>query len=137
MNAQVQAYPAAEKLVYEILSAAYDGEGYYIAPVIPDTLSTVTITVQNISGSPLNIWVDKPVLELSSITSKHISGDAGYGVADALCHDFWVQLFNARGLQFENGVVTAVEVVSDPHRIVDVNVDTYRFATTVRLTVHA
>jgi hypothetical protein len=139
MTAQVAAYPAAEKLVVEILSAAYAGitPAYVISPVVPDTLPLVTITVEDMTGAPLNIFVDKPVLVLSTITSRHTSGDAGYGISDELCHDLWRQLFNARAIRWNNGVVSAVKVVADPHRVPDTNVDIFRFQTTIQLTVHA
>jgi hypothetical protein len=135
--AQISAYPAAEALVIEILSSLYAPPTYYVSPIVPDTLRTVTISVEGITGVPANIRLDKPVLELSAITSKHISGDAGYAVGDQLCHNFWVDLYNVRGQQWNNGVVTDVKVVAGPHRIVDVNVDTFRFATTLQLTTHA
>jgi hypothetical protein len=133
----VQPYPAAEALVIEVLSSVYDGLGYAISPVIPDTLPTVTVTVQGITGKPVNIRLDNPVLVLSAITSKHISGDSGYGIGDQLCHRFWADLYNQRGVQWSSGVITDVRTISSPHRVVDVNVDTFRFETTLQLAVHS
>jgi hypothetical protein len=124
-------------LVVEILSSAYAGLNYAISPVVPDVLPAVTITCEDTTGAPLNIYVDKPVMVLSTITSKHISGDSGYGIADGLCHDLWVQLYNARAIRWNNGVLSGLKIVSQPHRVADTNVDTFRFQTTIQLTVHA
>jgi hypothetical protein len=137
MTALVAPYPSSEKLVVEVLSAAYSGLGYVISPVVPDTLPTVVITAEDTTGAPLNIWVDKPVMVLSTITSKHLSGDAGYGISETLCRDLWVQLFNARSIPWNNGVISDVKIVAQPHRVPDTNVDTFRFQTTIQLTVHA
>jgi hypothetical protein len=134
---QVSPYPAVEALVVQVLSAIYPPPNYYVSPVVPNTLRTVTISVESITGVPVNIWLDKPVIELSAITSKHISGDQGYAIGDGLCHQFWADLYNVRGQVFSNGIITDVKVVAGPHRIVDVNVDTFRFATTLQLTTHA
>lgn len=137
MTALVSSYPEAEKLVVEVLNSAFTGLNYYIATVVPSTLPTVSIAVQGLTGKALNVRLDEPVLEVSAITTKHISGDAGYGIADTLAHQFWPALYNARSLRWNNGVITDVKVVSSPHRIQDTNSDMFRFAGIYQLTIHA
>jgi hypothetical protein len=137
MTSQVSPYPSAEVLVIQVLSALYSNEGYAISTTIPDTLPAVAIIVETITGAPENVWVDRPVVGVDVITSKHLSGDAGYGIADNLSHQLWADLYNSRGQQFSGGVISAVKVMAGPRRIVDINVDTFRFAATYQLSIHA
>jgi hypothetical protein len=137
MSWLVSPYPSAEALVIEILSAQYAGQGYSIATETPAQLPTIAIRVETITGHPLNIRLDEPVVEIDVITSKHISGDAGYGIADVLAHQIWADLYNSRGQQFTNGTISLVKTVAGPRRVVDINVDTFRFAATYQLTIHA
>lgn len=137
MTAQVSPRPSAEKLIIEILAAEYAGMGYSIATVSPDDLPAVAIVVDTITGGDLNIRIDLPVMQIGVITSKHISGDAGYGIADTISRDIWAVLWNSRGQQFDNGIISMVKTMSTGHRVSDTNVDVFRFVATYQLTIHA
>ncbi len=134
--AQVQPYPSVEKMVVQALTAIY-GDTYTISTVLPDQLTKVAVRVQRISGSGTNIWVDKPIVEVDVITSKHVSGSAGYGIADDLSRQIQADLYNLRSLPNVNGVVCYSRTLAGPRRIPDLNEDTFRFAATYEMSVHA
>ena len=134
--AQAPQRPSVEKIVVQALIAKY-GSTYTISTVLPDNPTKVAIRVQRISGAGNNIQVDKAIVEIEVITSKHISGTAGYGIADGLSREVQAALYNLRSLQLPTGVIQFVRTIAGPRRIADLNADTYRFAATNEISVHA
>jgi hypothetical protein len=134
--AQAPPYPSVEKIVVQVLISLF-GDEYTISTIVPDNPTKIAIRVQRISGAGDNIQVDKAIVEVDVITSKHISGTAGYGIADDLSRDIRAALYNQRSLPNANGVIQAVRTIAGPRRIPDINVDTFRFAATYEISVHA
>jgi hypothetical protein len=135
--AQVEPYPSVEKMIVQALIAIYGTDSYSISTVLPDTLTKTAIRVQRLSGAPENIQVDKPLVEIDVVTTKNLSGTAGYGIASDLALEIQAALFNLRSLPLPNGVIVISRTIAGPRRITDVNVDTYRFAMTLEISVHA
>jgi len=123
-------------MVVQALIAIYGNE-YSISTVLPEPIVQTAIRVQRLTGAPDNIWIDKPLVEVDVVTTKLVSGTAGYGLADVLSRDIQANLFNLRSLPLLEGVIQAVRTITGPRRIPDISVDTYRFAATYELSVHA
>jgi hypothetical protein len=133
--AQVPRQVSVEKLIIKALKALY-GSTYEISSILSDTPDRPAIRVQRIGGAAANIQIDRPLVEVDVITSKHISGENGYGVADDLSLQVQADLSNMRSLPGANGVVQFSKTIAGPRRIPDLNEDTFRFAATYELSIH-
>ncbi len=138
-RAQASPHPSAEALVAGALSDLYaeSHPEYVFCTVLPDDLTAITVRVQRLGGPVSNVRIDRPIIEVDVITTKHISGDAGYGVADTLSLQIQADLFNLRGLPLSRGVIQSSRTVTGPRRIPDLSEDTFRFAATYDLSIHA